>query len=581
LGYKRHKTALIRIALTIALLNIVTVVALASSSDGATVKDISFKGNHNLSSEALLNVIITKVGSSLEKPALLSDIQAVISLYNKSGFYFSEVKVDTLLYSADSNDVRIVFSIDEGIRSRIDRINVIGNSAITQYEILSTFQTKTGDYLIPAIFEEDVNNVIDIYGRIGFPFAAIYIKDISLTGDNAGLCITLQVDEGRKVTIDEVVVEGNSTTDDDVIIREARIKLHEIYNSKKIESISKRLRKLNIFSQVDEPEVYSTSYGGGLSIRVAEGKTATFSGIAGYSPSNEGSGTFTGLIDIGMRNLFGTGRKFYVRWSKDERKSQDIHLNYIEPWIFNYPLNISVFFDQRQQDTTYVRRGIKMQADILVDESLTLSGAIGQQSVIPSGNTNKLRQSSAFIAGLEIGYDTRDQLICPLHGIWYSTQYFIEKKRMGEEYTTFQRIGVDLDIFLQIIRRQILHAGLHGKTLSGTGIEIGDLYRFGGTNTFRGYRENQFIGKDVAWTNLEYRLLLASRSFVYIFFDTGYFLVPTFEAAGIQSARDYLIGYGAGIRFETSIGNIGLSFGFGEGDSFYEGKVHLGIINEF
>jgi outer membrane protein insertion porin family len=206
---------------------------------------------------------------------------------------------------------------------------------------------------------------------------------------------------------------------------------------------------------------------------------------------------------------------------------------------------------------------------------------VGYQTIIPSGTTTKLVKSSAVVAGLEFGYDTRDQILNPTRGIAYSTHYYIERKKTDGEQTTLQRVGVDFNFFLQIFSRQILYIGLHGKTLSSGGIGIGDLYHFGGTTTFRGYRENQFLGKDIAWTNLEYRLILASRSFAYGFFDTGYFLLPADETAGITSARDYLVGYGAGIRFETAIGNIGVSFGFGEGDSFFEGKVHIGLINEF
>jgi outer membrane protein insertion porin family len=569
------------IARTMALIVIGANMVLASFSEHAVVKEISFKGNNIFTSRQIFDVIETKIGSVLEPSVLSSDLQSILSLYRERGYYFAEVVVDTSKYPADSNAVAVLILINEGSQIKISQIQVTGNSALSQREILSVFQTRIGDYIIPSLLEEDINNLIGRYGRIGFPFTSVDVKDISLIDAKSSLSITIEVNEGKKVTIDEIQVEGNTTTDAIVIIRESRIKLHEIYDSKKIDGISDRLRRLNIFSQVDEPGVYSTSYGGGVTIRVAEGKTATFSGIAGYAPSRGGNGTFTGIIDIGMRNLFGTGRKFQVHWSKDERKSQDIRLNYVEPWIFNYPFCISVGFDQRQQDTTYVRRGIKGQTDLLVDESLTLSGVIGQQSVIPSDNTMKLMKSSSVIAGLEVGYDTRDQIICPLQGIWYSTQYHMERKKMKGDLTTLQRVNIDLEVFLQLFTWQVLHAGFHGKTLRGAGIEIGDLYRFGGTNTFRGYRENQFIGKDVAWTNFEYRLILKSRSFVYGFFDTGYFLLPAYETAGIAPARDYLIGYGVGIRFETAVGNIGLSFGFGKGDSFYNGKVHVGIVNEF
>ncbi len=568
---------------TIVIICLSVSIVLASWSESAIVIEISFTGNYVFSSQQLLDAMSTKIGTVLIPSVILNDVRSVLSLYHQRGCYFAKVYVDTLIYSADSSEVAILISINEGSPLTIGELRIKGSLILSEGEILERFQTKTGDYLFTALLEDDIDNLISMYGRMGFPFTSIQVQDVSLMRgkEETNISVTIGVDEGKKVTIDEIQVIGNTATDADVIIRESRIRLHETYNREKIDRIPNRLRRLNIFSQVDEPDVYSTSYGGGVVIKVVEGKTATFDGIVGYAPATGGSGTFTGMIDIGMRNLFGTGRKFRVHWSKDERNSQDVHLSYVEPWIFNFPLNAAVAFDQRQQDSTYVRRGIKGQTDLLIDESLTLSGVFGQQTVIPSGTTTKLMKSTRIVAGVEVGYDTRDQILNPIRGIAYSTHYNIERKKTIEERTTLQRVGIDLDIFMQVFSRQILHIGLHGKTLTGGGIEIGDLYRFGGTNTFRGYRENQFLGKDIAWTNLEYRLILTSRSFVYGFFDTGYFLLPADEVADISSARDYLIGYGAGIRFETAIGNIGVSFGFGEGDSFFEGKVHFGIINEF
>jgi len=112
-------------------------------------------------------------------------------------------------------------------------------------------------------------------------------------------------------------------------------------------------------------------------------------------------------------------------------------------------------------------------------------------------------------------------------------------------------------------------------------IEVGDLYRFGGTNSLRGYRENEFLGSRVAWTNTEYRFLLSRHSFFFGLFDTGYFFLPGDGSKGLSSIEHLKYGYGVGIRLETSLGNIGVSVALGEGDSFSQAKLHIGLINNF
>jgi outer membrane protein insertion porin family len=107
------------------------------------------------------------------------------------------------------------------------------------------------------------------------------------------------------------------------------------------------------------------------------------------------------------------------------------------------------------------------------------------------------------------------------------------------------------------------------------------MYQFGGANTLRGYRENQFIGAEIAWTNAEYRFILARRSFLFAFLDTGYYNRPEDDLLGTPAARAFKYGYGIGIRLDTALGNLGVSFALGQGDSFGTAKIHIGLINDF
>jgi outer membrane protein insertion porin family len=103
----------------------------------------------------------------------------------------------------------------------------------------------------------------------------------------------------------------------------------------------------------------------------------------------------------------------------------------------------------------------------------------------------------------------------------------------------------------------------------------------GGARTLRGYRENQFFGSRIAWTNTEYRFLLARRTFIYGFVDTGYYFRPKDDLRLSPKAEGFKYGYGLGLLVETSLGYLGVSFALGQGDSFNNGKIHFGLINEF
>ena len=140
---------------------------------------------------------------------------------------------------------------------------------------------------------------------------------------------------------------------------------------------------------------------------------------------------------------------------------------------------------------------------------------------------------------------------------------------------------IGLDFFYSIFSRQVVALKLNGRELQGSFFEISDLFRLGGTNTLRGYREDQFLGSRVFWSNLEYRLLLARRTYTYLFFDTGYYLVKEDAARKISKQEAFNIGYGLGLNVETALGVIGVSFALAKGDSFCDGKIHFGLVSEF
>ena len=75
--------------------------------------------------------------------------------------------------------------------------------------------------------------------------------------------------------------------------------------------------------------------------------------------------------------------------------------------------------------------------------------------------------------------------------------------------------------------------------------------------------------------------MLTPRSYAFVFFDAGYYSIEADEDRGIAKNENLIFGYGVGITVETAIGLFGVSFALADGDSFSEGKIHFGIINEF
>jgi outer membrane protein insertion porin family len=145
-----------------------------------------------------------------------------------------------------------------------------------------------------------------------------------------------------------------------------------------------------------------------------------------------------------------------------------------------------------------------------------------------------------------------------------------------------QRFTFDLDFYLPTFARQVLAFGVHGREVQSARPEEGEMFRFGGSRSLRGFRENQFLGSRLGWTNTEYRFLLARRSFFYGFVDAGYYFRSADELRGLSRADAFKYGYGIGVQLETGLGVLGVSFALGSDEpSFGNAKIHFGLINEF
>jgi len=568
-----------------------------SHASSPIIQTLRISGNTAFTSRQLVEELSSRASLAYVPAVLQTDIRSIVDRYRRAGYLDVDVELASLTYSVDSLTVDVGLAINEGRQVLLGRVMLSGQSQLSADEIISRFDVKVGEPLDVATLERDIDELLSRYERIGYPLAQCRIAGVERrTGEEVdSLDLTLDIDEGPRMTIDEIQVQGNKETDASVVVRETRLQVGETFNPAKVDAIRQRLQRLNIFSDVSEPELYTRNDKGGLLIKVREGNTNTFDGVIGYIPSTTPgqSGYVTGLASIAMRNLFGTGRKLSFNWLREDRNTQELGIRYVEPWLFGAPVNLGGGFLQRKQDTSYVRRVFDLKSELMFSEKLSASLLFGSENIIPSADSSvsKVFRTATTTLGVEVQYDTRDDIYSPTSGARYRTDYSFGNKRTSDipsEYagsvpTTMrvQRFTLDLDFYLTTFARQVLALTVHGRELQSKQYEEGELFRLGGTRTLRGYRENQFMGSRVAWSNFEYRLLLARRSFIYGFLDGGYYFRPADEVRSIPQTDAFKYGYGIGVQLETGIGNIGVSYALGQGDTFATGKIHFGLINEF
>jgi outer membrane protein insertion porin family len=574
---------------------LVTIFSIAEAQTVLTIRSIGFEGNHAFSANQLASLLLSKKEGIFSEQMLRADVGHILEYYKSQAYLHTCVDSVKMNWDTLKQDVDVRIFLNEGKPSIVRQIELDSCRNISASELFTVMRLHEGDLFIPSILEQDIQSILQLYESKGYPLTKAVIQDVFFI-DSLGemsVKVNVYIHEGKEIHVAELHIEGNNTTKDYVITREARLYKNELFRIDLPERIKRRLDHLQLFSSVLLPELYLTGpEQGGLSVRVVEGNQNSFDGILGYVPSSgsTGSGSITGLVNISLRNLFGSGRKLSARWYQENRNSQETEFQYFEPWVASYPVNAQVGFIQRKQDSTFVRMQYDASAEFMVTDEFSVGASFSHCGVFPTegfGNT-VMTESKTTSFGASVRYDSRDNPTTPSSGILYSTEYQTGSKQTGSSgvfptggKSTTQRLVFDLSCYLSTFVRQVLAAELHLRDFSSSTMDMSDLFRLGGASTLRGYQEGQFLGSRILWTNLEYRFLVAPRSFFYGFIDFGYIVQPVIAAVTNAASEQNKIGYGIGVRMDSALGLIGVSFALGEGDTFSTAKIHIRLINEF
>ncbi len=585
-----------RAFLTILILFCLSLPAVAQT----TINSIEISGNSYLTTSDIKNLMISKKDGTYKEEQFKTDLKTIRDKYKSLGFLYAKITKEEKDFGLDSAFVDISLNIKEGNKVLIGEIDIRGNKTISREQILEQFETKIGDNLNDNILNSDIKELLASYENIDLPFAKININDVSVYKDDGRekIKIELTVTENSQVKIDQVKIKGNESTADYVIIRELRLDKNKTINSESLQIMRERLDRLNIFETVSDPKIYSlkNKNESGLLIEVTEGNTNTFDGVLGYVPpaGNDQPGYFTGLVNVSFRNLFGSGRKLDANYQQEVQQTQELGFKYYEPYFLNYPVNLSLGFLQRLQDTTYTRRFVDLKAEFPFTDRLAISAIGSYERIIPSDIVNSgfiIADSRTLSLGMEIKYDTRDNIYVPTKGAVYKTYYAYGSKRIFnatqleslgyKDYYSVQRYSIDIDYYFSFFKRQSNLIKVFGGEIVSDQIEDADFFRIGGNKFIRGYRTDQFLASRLFYGNIELRYSISRKGFLFGFYDGGYYLRPADPVNNYPEQSGYLYGVGIGIRLETGLGLIGVSYALGQDAGILDGIINFGLINDF
>ena len=171
--------------------------------------------------------------------------------YVGKGMYAAEV-VATVT-PLERNQVAVYFNIDEGPVAKIQEINFIGNEVFSESVLKSEMQLKTGGWLSwysrdnlysKQKLTADLETIRSYYLNRGYLEFVIESTQVSITPDKKGVYLTISISEGKKFTVKNVRVAGDTLGKDAEFMQLITLKPGDTFSSAKLTESTKAIAEI-------------------------------------------------------------------------------------------------------------------------------------------------------------------------------------------------------------------------------------------------------------------------------------------------------------------------------------------------
>ncbi len=423
-GYLKAKTTVIERPDTL-LDNSVLLILEVDKGPKVKIKQVNFIGNEELSDKRLKKAMKKTrakkwwnvFGSSkFLASEYKSDKGKVLDVYNEKGFRNAAIVHDTMYYVSDDR-LRIDITLDEGNKFHYRNVTFSGNSKHTTGKLDSILNVQKGDVYNRKLLDSRLymnpsgRDISSLYMDDGY--LAFYPDPVELLVEGDSIDLDIRIREGKQYRIRNVIIKGNTKTNEHVVRREIYTKPGQLFNRSDVIRTQRELSTLGYFNPetlgvnpIQDPRTGTVD----LEYTVEEKPSDRLELSGGWGAGRLVLSLGLSFTNFSLRNTFnknawtplpaGDGQTLNLRAQTNGAFFQSYSLSFVEPWLGGRKPNALSFSTYYSVQTNGVNRYIN-----------TVDGRIA----------NPLRQS-LLIFGTTLGLGKR---------LKWPDNYFIMRQTLG------------------------------------------------------------------------------------------------------------------------------------------------------
>ncbi len=539
---------------------------------------ISFDGV-SLDEDRLRRILSLREGTLYNPEFFETDRETLRDFYFALGYLNVSIGEFRTSYDETSRTMNITIPVEEGERTEIGRIDIVGTRIVSEDEVRRIMQLQPG----APYNDVDISNaryrLIEFYTTKGFPMVDVTVQR-SFDAHRANVLFVIE--EGPLTLFGKTIVTGNRKTRYAVIRRELLKEENAPFDYSLLRKEKQRLYRLGLFTDVNVEMLEGENQRRDVLVSLHEGNAGAVEFGLGYSDYEQ----YRGYLDVSYRNLWGMHRQASVRTELSALHRRLI-LQYYEPWFLDGATALRAFFltEHREEinidtrETRYklsrnaISSGVERKIGPHIKSELFYEfSVVNTYDVQPDVILTREDTGTLVISGLRLGliYDTRNDPFYPSRGILAGVAAKLTSPLFLSE-SDFVKLSFYGNIYHELVSGIVCAASLRGGFAKGYGataeLPIVERFFLGGRTTVRGYEQDTLgpKGSDGSPTggnaflmeNLELRISLGRGFGLVTFLDGG----NVWREVEDIDPSESTFTTGIGFRYETPVGPLRVDYG--------------------
>ena len=490
-----------------------------------------------------------------------------------------------------NNAVRIardsVF-VDPGPRFRLGDVNltVIQPNGEATHDRLSYYHgiiaTRSG---IERLKEE----ILAPYREKGYFFASLNAEQIEIKRD--AIAPVFKIITGPPVVIEQVRFKGLSRSRPEFVEKLSGVRRGALFVREDLDRAQRKIDATGYLQNDSVPHMTPNESYSGVELLwfLSELKSNRLELGGGYLPRQAGrEGSFVGRFRFEALNLFGSGRRIGLLLDRKDPTSLKIDFRYAQPFFIPDHMEVALRFSQVDYDSSFYSFTAAGELSLITRGNTRLAGGVSWNRTEPQKSSQPPSRALSGLVRLEAL--NLDYMPNPGNGhrLAFGLSY-IRRISWPDTAATAVVNGesmfeISVDNYARLGNKFVARLNIEAHVLISSRdlIDYSEQFKLGGFGSLRGYREDQFGGRQTFLGQAELRYQPSRRLAAYLFGDIGHIYSKTKALSGrVESSGITRPGAGAGFLVGSPGIRATMEVGWGRHDRIDEGKVHFGLVTMF